>query len=309
MFNFSKKNVQCVYQSIIYDENLPQELECYRDILRVICSGVNYSPELKNIIVALALVTKNDSLIGIYLDKLKTEEDKISYDRKVDFYKNIYDTRIDFFDINDSYLKILLERFKNDFVGGNKKMWSIDNILYGLSTDYDKLKTDEISSDIKREIISFWTIDLLVDRIILGEARKDEFENIDWLVNLSSLNRSLAFLMCSLYDDVSSMKDIYKKYISSFGKFSTPLSVNTVFIRELIIYTLSSEKIVNINVIKKIIGDINSYFALNGEVSPVVLGFCPSGNTIAKQSYFDAIVAKEIASKKDDVKLLKVYSE
>ena len=113
-------------------EELPIELEEYQDYLHYVVEDINYTPQIRDVIFALAMSTNN---IEVLRECLKRNVSDISYL----YSKNLYETRIKNFNVNNKGLwKTTYVLKKNLDPYNSNSINNLKDIILGLSTDYTK---------------------------------------------------------------------------------------------------------------------------------------------------------------------------
>lgn len=114
-----------------------------------------------------------------------------------DYFKSLYDSRIENFDLNNSYLLKIIELHKND----DNAMIYLPNLIQGLSTDYTKIKENNVWT---KYIDGNFSISFILDEIINNIINDNYFD----YKSLYEINPILADLFKSIYNELLKLTEL-----------------------------------------------------------------------------------------------------
>ena len=219
MVNLNNKNIHELYFLLLSDEKIPLELEPYKELLKLICLNNQYSPDLRDIIYSLGFAKKDYNIIGSYIQREDLSNQMYGSGWKdYNYFKSLYDSRIERFNIYNNYLLNIIKFNKN-----KNKFYYISDVIQGLSTDYTKIEENNIWT---RYINGKYAISSILDEIINNIVKNNYLD----LNGLYEINPVLANLFKDICMDIISLIDLNMSYVE--------LCTTLLFIRNIIGYEI-----------------------------------------------------------------------
>lgn len=262
MLSLSKKQAQKIYWALITDEEIPIEIEQYRDILKYICADVQYTPNLIEVIFSLGMSTKNEEVIKAYLKK---NSDSFLFQQKktYDYFENLYNSRLKNIDFNSDSIKKLISTVKKLDIYHNNSILLVPDLLMGLSTDFSKKEQNMI-----------WTKHTFGDGAVqsaigfIYDGLIHDNYNYHDILEIQKVNPLLGEQFISMYKQCMDIKQIYSKFIPLYGlTIADPLSIVSVFIIRCMNMMLLSQDNEIKNDIIYALEQVNQYYIKHGDLS------------------------------------------
>lgn len=235
-------NTKEIYNKINNKEEFPKELKEYERILKIIFKDTIYNRDMDNIILSLALITKEDNIILEYLSKEKNKYSPKLFEKVVRSYASIYDTRIEHFSFNDDCLIDLINIFKEEVANGNVQMSMISHFLIGVSTNYQNVfENYYVLSPFDNIFSANYVVSFFIDEIVLGKISKDFFDKNNKSNSFYNLNKELSSIFFDCYDKIAEIKTELSNCSKSVSINKDQVANTIMFFKDLITFYLLNQ--------------------------------------------------------------------